>query len=285
MTDGGGLINLGELSRPATVLIEKISDAIGAIFQPYQIKRLAKAEAEAEKIRAIAGIEISKVQQRAIIRMIQEEGKRQERIERISSLAIQDLKLDAKPEKIETDWLINFFEKGRLVADFEMQTLWGKILAGEANQPGSFSRRTIELVSYLDKEDAKIFTSLCKFVWHVREYVPIIVDETLEIYNKQGISFETLKHLDDLGLIAYDFHGGYILKGLSQEVTVHYFGKPVKIRFPKKKGNELETGKVIFTKAGRQLVSIAGAAESDEFFQFTLSEWKKTRILNRLFKW
>ena len=29
------LINLGELSKPATVLIEKISDAVGGVFKPY----------------------------------------------------------------------------------------------------------------------------------------------------------------------------------------------------------------------------------------------------------
>jgi len=38
MAQGGGLINLGELSKPPTVLIEKISDAIGEIFKPYQIR-------------------------------------------------------------------------------------------------------------------------------------------------------------------------------------------------------------------------------------------------------
>ncbi len=38
------IINLGELSKPATVLIEKISDAVGGIFKPYQIIRAAKAE-------------------------------------------------------------------------------------------------------------------------------------------------------------------------------------------------------------------------------------------------
>ena len=29
------LINLGELSKPAAVLIEKISDAVGGVFKPY----------------------------------------------------------------------------------------------------------------------------------------------------------------------------------------------------------------------------------------------------------
>jgi len=41
------LANLGELTKPASVLIEKISDAVGGVFKPYQIVRVAKAEAEA----------------------------------------------------------------------------------------------------------------------------------------------------------------------------------------------------------------------------------------------
>jgi hypothetical protein len=43
-------IDLGGLSKPATLLIEKISVAVGTIFQPYQIKRIAQAEADAARI-------------------------------------------------------------------------------------------------------------------------------------------------------------------------------------------------------------------------------------------
>jgi hypothetical protein len=51
MDDMNSLVNLGDLTKPATVLVEKISDAICGAFLPYQIKRVAKAEAEAEKSR------------------------------------------------------------------------------------------------------------------------------------------------------------------------------------------------------------------------------------------
>src|SRR5205823_8902682 len=123
MTNGGALVNLGELSKPATVLIEKISDAIGAVFLPHQIKRVAKAEAEAEKIRVFTQIEINDIQQRALIRMIQDEGKKQENIEAISAKAIGDLEPSAKPEQLQNDWLSNFFDKCKLVSDQEMQTV------------------------------------------------------------------------------------------------------------------------------------------------------------------
>ena len=52
------LINLGDISRPATTLIEKVSDAIGGYCKPYPIKRVAKAEAEADLIKAEGQIEI-----------------------------------------------------------------------------------------------------------------------------------------------------------------------------------------------------------------------------------
>jgi len=42
MTNGNPLINLGELSKPATELIKRVSDAVGGIFKPYQIIRVAK---------------------------------------------------------------------------------------------------------------------------------------------------------------------------------------------------------------------------------------------------
>ena len=62
MADPTSLISLGELTKPATVLIEKIAEAVGGGFRPYQIKRVARAEAEAEKIRALARIIHEKAQ-------------------------------------------------------------------------------------------------------------------------------------------------------------------------------------------------------------------------------
>jgi hypothetical protein len=81
------LIKLDELTRPATVLVEKISEAVGGIFKPWQIVRVAKAEAAAEQIRAESQIQISDLQRRAVHRFLVEEGKRQSNIEAITEKA------------------------------------------------------------------------------------------------------------------------------------------------------------------------------------------------------
>ena len=144
------LFSLGDLSKPATLLIEKISDAVGGIAKPWQIVRVARAEVKAETIRAKGRIQISEMEERALLRMVREEGKKQENIENITAKAIANLSSDAKPENIENDWISHFFDRCRLISDEEMQSLWANILAGEANNPGTFSKKTVELVATLD---------------------------------------------------------------------------------------------------------------------------------------
>ena len=274
MSEGGPLISVGNISKPATVLIEKISDAVGAVFRPRQIKRIARAEDEAGKIRALGEIEISEIQERALSRIIQQEGKRQENIERISALAIEDLRPDAKPEDVQNDWLSHFFDKCSLVSDAEMQSLWSKVLAGEANLPGAFSRRTVELVSTLDKDDALLFTNLCKFGWMMESLAPLIYDHTLPLYKSEGITFGSLTHLDDIGLITFNNLTNFVLKDLPKRVIVSYYGRPVGIEFPEEAGNKLKVGKVMLTNVGKQLASICGSTPSDEFFDYVHAIWE-----------
>ena len=198
---GGGLINLGGLSKPATTLIEKISDAVGGIAKPWQTVRVARAEARADLIRAQTKIEISEIEQRAVLRMVREEGKKQENIENITAKAIPHLSNDSNPGEIEDDWLTHFFDRCRLISDNEMQTLWSRILVGEANKPGSFRKKTIETVATLDKSDADLFTKFCTFVWQIGNLCPVVMDFDDKNIINNGITFNSLTHLDDIGLI------------------------------------------------------------------------------------
>jgi hypothetical protein len=162
MTSGNSLINLDGLSKPATALIEKISGAIGILYEPTRIKRKAKAESDAQKIKKLAELDLlDKIEQRAVSRLLIEEKKKQENIEYITGEALNNLNEGAKPEDIEDDWISHFFEKCKIVSDTEMKGLWARVLAGEANNPGSFSRRTVEFIATMDKKEAHDFTNLC----------------------------------------------------------------------------------------------------------------------------
>jgi len=47
---GGSLIDVGGLAEPATRLIDRIADAVGWTLEPRQIRRIATAEADADKM-------------------------------------------------------------------------------------------------------------------------------------------------------------------------------------------------------------------------------------------
>lgn len=280
MADGTSLINLGELSKPVTVLIEKVSAAVGVVFEPTRIVRKANAEAKADIIKANAGVEIRDIEKRAIDRLIFQETRKQENIESITFQAATNLSPDAKVEMLDVDWVTHFFKHCDTVSDVEMQTLWARVLTGEATKSGTFSKRTVQFISTLDKSEAELFTKLCQFVWVVDEPFPYITDEESEIYLKHGINFYSLAHLKSIGLIVYEDVFIRTLSDISNNksnsIIFKYFDKVHTVQ--KTENESMMIGKVLFTKLGKELLSISGALENTHFYEHILNEWKKNSI-------
>ncbi len=272
MTDYS-LAKLGDLGKAATALIEKISDAVGGVFKPWQTVRVAKAEAEAEQIRAESQIQVTDIHRRALHRFFEEEAKRQSNIEDITQKALPLLEEESSPQNVEDDWITNFFDKCRIVSDEDMQQLWSRVLAGEANEPGAFSKRTVNLMADLDKVDAELFMRLCGFCWVIGYLVPLVYDVQDEVYNRHGIDFSALNHLETLGFIQFDITAGFKALELLKKVTVFYYDRPVEITFPKDADNALQLGKVLLTRAGHELAPVCGSNPVDGFFDFVYDMW------------
>lgn len=273
MSEGSSLVNFGDISKPATVLIEKISNAVGVLYEPRRIKKKAEAEAEAEKIKAIAGVELTEIQQRGINRLINQEGRKQENIESITSQAIKSLPNDAKVEDLEEDWVAHFFDKCDKISDKEMQTLWSSLLSGEATKPGTYSKRTVNFISSMDKEDAEIFRKFCQFIWIIGEPKPLIFDITNDIYVKNGIGFKELKHLEDIGLVTLEMTAGYVNSGFRKITYFPYFGELTKLEFQAENpNNKIEIGQALFTQTGKELVKICDADKNQEFYEYALKQ-------------
>jgi hypothetical protein len=278
VTDGNSLINLGDLSKPVTVLIEKVSSAVGIVFEPRRLKRAARAEIEVEKLKALARIELSDIELRGVERLIAQEARKQENIEQITAQAAENLLPDADVEALEEDWVAHFFRQCDTVSDREMQTLWARLLSGEASQPGTYSKRTVEFISTMDKSDAELFTKFCTFVWRYHGAMALILDFKHEIYTKKDIDFNALKHLDSIGLISFEPVSGYSLFKLPKEVTLLYHDEPVTLDFPLDE-NALPIGTVLLTNIGRELMSISGSSKSSEFLDYVLATWRDREII------
>ena len=201
------LVGIGKIG---VRLIEKISDATGVLYEPTRIARRADAEAKAAIIQAKADVEIYDIQQRAALRFFNEQTHYQANMEAIIGKASSRVTEDASPEDISNDWLLNFFDKCRLVSEDTMQELWARVLTGEAEQPGNISAQTMSILQNLDQRTAELFRTLCsssissKFEEDAR--VPTlgfdVGDNGLEEY---GLSYRTLVTLNEHGLILSSF--------------------------------------------------------------------------------
>ena len=276
--NGFSLINIdGKIVEPATELIRKISAAIGGGFKPRQIRRVADAEADAEIIKAKAQIEITGLQQRSLIRFVAEEASKQNNIESITEKAIPQLTESSTPQNIEDDWITNFFDKCRIVSDEEMQILWAKVLSGESNSPGGYSKRTVNTLGSIDKSDANLFTSICSYLCYAAETMLFIYDEEAEIYTSHGITYSNLSHLDDIGLISFNPVTGFAINVTSKVASMKYHDTNIRLEFPSTKF-KFAIGKVILTKVGRELAHICDSPTIPGFLDYLLQKFKEQNI-------
>ena len=277
MKISNSLVDMSNLSKPANTLIKKISSAAGVLFEPKHIKRIAEAKAEVARIEVESQIEITDLKRRAMRRWIEEEAQQQENMESITAKALPQLNENAKPDSIENDWIVNFFDKSRIVSDSEMQNLWSRVLAGQANVPGTYSKRTVNFLSDLDKVEAELFTKLCGFCWFVGEFVPLVFDSEEEIYKANDINFVNLSHLDSIGLIQFDATGlsGFINQKIPKVYTVSYYNNMLNLEMPQDVDNDLPVGQVLFTRIGKELLPICRSRPVTGFLDYVKDKWKE----------
>jgi len=268
--------DLGDLVKPVETLINRIGDAVGVLWEPKQVIRIEKAKVEAARIKALGQIEIDGIKERAFNRILVEETNKQQNMEEIVALALPSVRNDAKPDEMETDWIANFFDKCRNVADSEMRILWAKILAGEANEPKRFSKRTVNSIADFEKDDAQLFSRLCSFGLIFDDgFLPMVVNHQDSIFHENALTYPVLEHLDSIGLICFSGASGYRLQKRQEKEIASYNGNKIVFEFSEQSGRELAIGSVILTKIGNELAPICGAEPVDGFIEYLMPALKK----------
>lgn len=266
------LVEFGKLTKPATTLIKKISGAVGTIYEPRRVRKVAEAEAYAARVRTESEIEIQDIRRRAELRREDALIREQQCIEGVVKQAIEHLDENSRPQDMNEDWIANLFDRCKLVSDREMQSLWSRILAGEASAPGTFSKKTVNIVADLERSDAELFTNLCGFGWMLGQVIPLIFDIQEKIYNSKGINFASMTHLENVGLVDFSNVSGFKKLELPNRFHAQYYGNPLMLDVSEN-NNEIPLGKVLLTKFGQQLAPICGSRPVDGFFEYVKERW------------
>lgn len=290
------LTGIGKFAPVANNLIEKVSDAIGGSLKPWQIKRVAEANAEAkcietqaecdaivQKARAEAfakceqerirkefnqSFQIDKtIAEPAIRRMVCEEVKKQFNMESILSQAIPLLKETATPEAMDEDWIMDFFNKARNISNEDMQRTWAKLLAEEANSPNSIRKKSLFVLSNMSHSDAKIFEKLASLSIETIG-TPIFFEFVLK--KEFGWNyFNKMQNLCELGLL--HFSSLDFLRTFDKpNITLKYGNKKCSCILKQK--YELKFGRFCYTQAGFDLWKVANRNDVSGLLDTIISE-------------
>ena len=221
----------------------------------------------------------------------------QANMEEIIEKASSRISDDASPEDMGNDWLLNFFDKSRMVSEGEIQELWARVLAGEANNPGLYSRKTVNILADMEAEDARLFERLSNFrlipvdpVYEhttngrtVTGFVPsskahsklTVLDDRHPIYTENGINFSSLARLEWLGLVRY-ISIGYVVSHVSDKFSAYehsggylYIASDEPIPF----------GRAEFTVAGQQLSELCVPLETPRgFIDYATEIWRSEGV-------
>ena len=223
--------DLAGLSIPLTRLVEVISKGVGAVTAPYLTRK--NAEAKAHEIRVISdalndvaqqhqlpvvykdgeielwqkpedqtlALEAKSIEHRSEFRLDYQARKEQSNIESVTSTAALELANDESvaSEPPDDDWVTRFFKYAQDVSSEQMRDLWGRILAGEIRQPGTYSLRTLDFVRNMTRPEAELLERVGKLAitWHGTAFVDARDKAWLEASRKlaQGLHFQ-LAELD-----------------------------------------------------------------------------------------
>jgi hypothetical protein len=253
-TDPFGLRHLAKLGDAAASvcnnIIDKVSGAIGVAYDDLMIVVRARRQAKAMGVlapveaavdahrrtllaRTDLGIAVDAALQeealgaRARRRIADSTARQQENIEEITVAAIEHVielgyagRVSSPVGKPADDWMAEFVDMCKNASDSKMRELWGRVLAGEIQNPGSFSIRSLFTLKTLLASEAEQFRVVGNLVFQ-GEFVYRGPDN--EAASPFGVTYSSFLTLAACGLLAPDANAGWNVGEPSDEnVLVTY---------------------------------------------------------------
>jgi len=178
-------------------------------------------------------------------------------------------------KEVDSDWLSRWRDHAKSTNNEELRQIWGRTLAGEVKSPGSYSLRTLEFIKNLSQEEAVAISKLGQFAIGRS----IFKCPQLE---KQGINFNFLLQMDDLGIVN-GVQGGQV-SGLELSFNSREADKfstvlvnrnqvlLIEAEDPKKK---LAIGCYQISKIGTEVLSLGDFSANEEYLRELGDEIKK----------
>ena len=289
------MLDMSEISETAKTLVsplEKLIDvagrAFGVLYEPRHIRKMADAKAyEISKVSSAikdSGLNVSynggvlidaessnldSVKERAVIRVLNTETRKQENLERVFDGAYAILSSDEGRVESHMDnkWVSRFVDAASEADTEELVDMWSRILSGEIRRSGSFSIRTIECVRNISTEEARMFADIMCVCMQFNGHVYLPNEE--ELLDKYGISYSNILMLGECGLVSSQPLISLVINFVqNSEETPYIIGGDILIRMVRRndaKSNEIQLRQFPLTTAGAELYRAVNGNANDEF--------------------
>ena len=220
---------LGEsASKPLCKLIGAVQSAVGMVYEPTHIRRIAKAESDKLLIMEETQIALSELRERAVARISNTEIRRQENIESIVHNASNNLPEECSEDLVDQDWMADFFDCCKDVGNEQVQSLWGKLLAGEVTEPGTYSRRALNTLKLMSSSEASLFMLISFRIWHLDGWPILLIpsDMSGKWSDSCPFNWSHISTLTDAGLLESDLKNEiHYLDSRKEDYVFDYFGQ------------------------------------------------------------
>ena len=262
------LIDPKGLSNVAGKLLDKLT-----LYTGWRTSSFEKIQGKQSFIDDVKKSNLNPIQKAAFIsnagKIIKEYANQNNIVKEALPLLIRD----ANPDRIDEDWITSFMDKARLISNNELQIIWANILAGESNQPGSYSMRTLEVLKNLNKEEAMLFQRLAKVV--------INYSGTMFIFNEDsfpdnGLKFADILRLEECGLIS-STAANLTISLESEEYGPCLFTKDIICRAKRIQINKdrIELHIYVLNKSAQELFKAVNIDQDEKYFLHVLKHMSK----------
>ncbi|MDU0112052.1 TIGR03899 family protein [Psychrosphaera aquimarina] len=177
-------------------------------------------------------------------------SRQQNNLEKIFSLALEYINQDAQFDRLDLDWMMKFTELAKNCYSQTMHELWARIIAVELSKIGTFSYKSLKVLSELSTKEALLFYKAVNLTSRIGEdksakiltgvykkptFMSIFSNNNRKTINlnKFGLSYPQIISLAEIGLI-YEQEiesAPYLHK---ESIHLSYVGKSYQLRVKQK---------------------------------------------------
>ena len=190
-------------------------------------------------------------------------------------------------DMVSSTWQRHWTEGASKVGidDQDRRTWWARLLAGEIQQPETYSLRTLAVMDTLSTKEAKLFTRLCDYVWNPHKPVLILPPDKSALW-KPDFSEGTL--LQSITLAMFNGVGSYSWGTIAESTedkiaqqSPSYFLMTFKndsyvVEGSESKPVKLRCGKLLFTDIGQQMFRLATPNYPQSYRDEIVEEWRES---------